>query len=1108
MDNLGREIELLRRSDVFDAAWYLDQYRDAAALGWGAEEHYLRVGAALNRDPGPAFSTRFYLKSNPDVARSKLNPLVHYIRYGGKEGRAALPRTLQPTEFTQRIDVVVPVFNALEDVRICLETLLERREGCDVRIIVVNDGSDALTTLWLREFCQDDCVQLIEHPENRGYTKAINTGLRSSSAPFVITLNSDTIVTVGWLRGLLRCIASAPDVGIVGPLSNAASWQNVPYLYDDSGMFAVNSLAEGVSPDAMAGIVARASTRAYPRVPFVNGFCFMIKRQVIEAIGYMDEENFPLGYGEENDFCIRAADAGFALAIADDSYVFHSKSKSFGHERRKELSRNGSESLRRKHSSKKLDGLMRLIKNTGAMDDIRRRVQAVARALHAPAKDAMAVRILFLLPVGGGGGGAHSVVQEALELQRLGVDVAVAVKHARVASFRSQYADVREAASIFVGFDDADLLQLAGGYDVVVGTIYSSMKLVSRINKAYPHILPAYYVQDYEPLFFPEETSEWKVARDSYGLVSNAVLFAKTHWIINKVAAEHGTTVRKVEPSIDHEVYRPIRRAGDDRFHLSAMIRPQTPRRGAERTMRIFSRIAAEFGDRVSFHLFGCSAADEDFALLERNFEYTQHGPLMRPGVAAVLGRCDAFVDLSDYQAFGRTALEAMACGSAAVVTMHGGADEYAIDGFNALVVDPYDEESCFDALASLINDPQRLAGIRLEGMKTAARYSVHRAAVSELSLLSEELTRHRVSWPEPISNKVCLLPSLTKGGSITGSGHVRLMVPYRSSGILEEFAVRIERGKLPKPGSADVAIIQRDASGIALREIQEWQPAWRHSGGRVIYEIDDDLLDAEALRARGFTGDTNELEEKVRWLAGTADLVSVSTAGLAKKMAEFSRQIWVIPNCLDRELWKLDTPRDHVNGPFARDPLRVRVGYIGTPSHDADLRLVAGAMNRIAEEFGEGVEIEVVGGFERSKPVFGQRVGLPRQHDYPNFVNWLGQRVHWDIGIIPLAEDDFNRSKSNIKFLEYAALEMAIICSDVPAYRDVAVHGVNCLAVSNNEEAWYLAIKKLLENPQMRLSLAAAARKEVEASHTIESNQSRYVDMLRSCLAGAAEER
>src|SRR5690606_40036745 len=86
------------------------------------------------------------------------------------------------------------------------------------------------------------------------------------------------------------------------------------------------------------------------------------------------------------------------------------------------------------------------------------------------------------------------------------------------------------------------------------------------------HILPAYYVQDYEPLFSAEGSQEWETARRSYRLVPDAVLFAKTHWIIEKVADEHGVTVHKVEPSLDHSVYRPTRRQKDGRIHIVAMI--------------------------------------------------------------------------------------------------------------------------------------------------------------------------------------------------------------------------------------------------------------------------------------------------------------------------------------------------------------------------------------------------------------------------------------------------------------------------------------------------------------------------------------------------------
>lgn len=72
----------------------------------------------------------------------------------------------------------------------------------------------------------------------------------------------------------------------------------------------------------------------FPRVQLVNGFCLCIKRAVIDRIGLLDEDSYPKGYNEENDYCFRATDAGFDLAIATNTYVYHAKSKSYTSEKR------------------------------------------------------------------------------------------------------------------------------------------------------------------------------------------------------------------------------------------------------------------------------------------------------------------------------------------------------------------------------------------------------------------------------------------------------------------------------------------------------------------------------------------------------------------------------------------------------------------------------------------------------------------------------------------------------------------------------------------------------------------------------------------------------
>jgi glycosyltransferase involved in cell wall biosynthesis len=144
----------------------------------------------------------------------KLIPLpMGVLRNGATPSRSGMHDAPAKEEVRSLdVDVVVPVYNALDDVRRCLESLSRHTDGLQVRIIVVNDGSEQPTTDWLRTFCTGrPGLHLIENPVNLGYTKTVNTGLRFSNAPYVITQNSDTIVSEGWLKGLIRCMESERD---------------------------------------------------------------------------------------------------------------------------------------------------------------------------------------------------------------------------------------------------------------------------------------------------------------------------------------------------------------------------------------------------------------------------------------------------------------------------------------------------------------------------------------------------------------------------------------------------------------------------------------------------------------------------------------------------------------------------------------------------------------------------------------------------------------------------------------------------------------------------------------------------------------------------------
>ena len=654
-----------------------------------------------------------------------------------------------------RVDVVVCVHNALDHVERCLASVVAK-STVPYRLIVVNDGSGDQTAARLRQLADETTqMELVETADGPlGYTRAANCGLRASTADFVVLLNSDTVVPRLWLEGLLDAMASGGDVGAVGPLSNAASWQSVPERVNAEGGWMVNVLPPGYSVDEYAELVHTLARREFPRVPLINGFCMMLRRSVLDRVGLLDEANFPKGYGEENDYCLRMRQAGFSIAIADHAYVYHAKSQSFGDER-PELARQGGTALEAKHGQKAVSEATGIMEANASLRHIREALQAYESAsggldgfanAYCRHWETRSHGVLFVLPVKGGSGGANSVVQEVAGMRALGVDARIAAHVKYMDSLRRFY-PAMVSAGTFVFYDSDDsLLRCALPFDVIVATLWSTPALIAPMASRYPEKAYVYYVQDYEPWFFPEDSDSRTVALDSYTVVPGMTLMAKTDWICRTVASRHGSGVYRVAPSLDHRVYYPDPDDGaKEAVTVVAMVRPSTPRRAPIRTLRTMKTLADSATARTRLVVFGCEQAELDGFLKVnapdlRGFKIENRGLLTRDGVADLLRKADIFVDLSDYQAFGRTGLEAMACGCAVVLPACGGVDEYAKDEVNAVLVDPREVERTVEALAALIGDAGRRREMRTAAIETASRYSVVRASLSELSVF-------RLAW-------------------------------------------------------------------------------------------------------------------------------------------------------------------------------------------------------------------------------------------------------------------------------------------------------------------------------------------------------------------------
>jgi glycosyltransferase involved in cell wall biosynthesis len=300
-----------------------------------------------------------------------------------------------------------------------------------------------------------------------------------------------------------------------------------------------------------------------------------------------------------------------------------------------------------------------------------------------------------------------------------------------------------EGSDLFTGFAAADdLPRLVENDAVVVATHHASAGWLRRIARALPSVVPAYYVQDYEPLF-AADADRAAAAAMTYTALPGQVLFAKTDWLCELLSELHDVPVAKVEPSLDAELFHARERRPSGPVRLTAMLRPRTPRRAAATTAETLSAVAARHGDDVVVNTFGCDpaaarAVDPDGV--------AQHAGILRRGdVARLLRDTDVFVDCSWYQAFGRTALEAMACGATAVLPAVGGAGEFAEHRTNAMIVDTLKPRAVADAIGELVADRSLLSSLQRAAVDAAARYSCERAALSEYVLFAGTWLRRRV---------------------------------------------------------------------------------------------------------------------------------------------------------------------------------------------------------------------------------------------------------------------------------------------------------------------------------------------------------------------------
>jgi GT2 family glycosyltransferase/glycosyltransferase involved in cell wall biosynthesis len=240
------------------------------------------------------------------------------------------------------VDIIIPVYKGEAETRRCLESVLGARHETPVEIVVIDDASpEPALSRWIEELARSGRITRIAHAANQGFVASVAEGMALHPERDVVLLNSDTEVSGAWIDRLAAHASRDPRIGTATPFSNNATIVSYPRPLEPNAIPASESVA------SLDAAFARANAGLSVDVPTGVGFCMFIARRCLAAVGTFDVQRYGRGYGEEVDFCMRAARAGFRNVAATDVFVRHVGEVSFG----------GSGAARRGEAQAMVDGL-------------------------------------------------------------------------------------------------------------------------------------------------------------------------------------------------------------------------------------------------------------------------------------------------------------------------------------------------------------------------------------------------------------------------------------------------------------------------------------------------------------------------------------------------------------------------------------------------------------------------------------------------------------------------------------------------------------------------------------------------------------------------------
>ena len=651
-------------------------------------------------------------------------------------------------------DIVLPIYNSLTYVKPCLNAVLNHTQNVDYHVCLINDASDSVTSNYLKtQVAHYSQFSLHTNTSNLGFVKSCNLGMTKGTAPYVLLLNSDVVVTPNWLARLIACAESDSLIASVNPLTNHAAQIDLPML-------------PGANFYDMDVYLAQHAPCHYPDVVTGVGFCMLLRRKALEHVSLFDEI-YGQGYCEESDLCMRLTTQGYRTVVADNVYVYHQGGASFSDnlaryrrnrklfdERWKKAYWQQFRAYRKRNPLKPIKELfalkqrfdpmptmwtnyrafLRAWQQKNTVDLMLAPLRSLRRLLHAytPIPDPGKIqavtrpkrlRVTYLLNKFVIAGGVLSVVQLVNELILLGIEARIAALFAdpEIKNWR-----LYTEPMVFKNSDA--LIQHLPETDIVVATHWETAKWANQIVEKGLATTSCYYLQDYESWFFPEKALEKRqTVEATYALIQHKIVTSE--WL-KELLAKNNHESHKICIGMDLDLFYPREVEKPSHPVIVAMARPGTPWRGYATLIAALQQVKAVL-PAVEIVLFG----DSQLFKQKIPFAYTDKGIISQQNhLAELYSHADIFVDASDYQGFGRPALEAMACGVACVLTNEGGVMEYARDKENCLLIPPKQPKACAEAILTILNNPPLQQQLIQQGLATVTHYDMQTEAKNTLA--------------------------------------------------------------------------------------------------------------------------------------------------------------------------------------------------------------------------------------------------------------------------------------------------------------------------------------------------------------------------------------